>query len=702
MELNMKNIKNISIIGAGSWGTSIALVIAKTYPQIDVKIWAYEKSAAQSINEKNENIQFLPEIHLPDNIKATNSIKEAVSGSQVILISTPSKVIFDISHKIGKYLDKSAHVGYLSKGFCKIGNEILTISQTIERAVPGLKNRVTAIYGPSHAEEVSNWYHTCLNVAGKNSESRKIISELLSSESIQCRETEDITGVEVGSTLKNPAAIAAGMISVLPKCGDNLSGALMSEALKEMLRLGAALNAKPETIIDISGLGDLVATSLSDHSRNRRFGRDIALQIMKKGKNLSILDRIIVIFKPQMVLEKMSRNLNYLAEGAYAIEPLIELAEKNNISIPVYRSLYEVLLNKKDPSLLIETIKNPDKYEELYKQTKIQIKEKDKGLENIRGYAFKNIITGNILHEFTPVRTDREEEKQEKMIIIDKLKKSLLSQTQKDKLHRLESKIISGLNVKNFEKSLKNLSKLYIKNITDNYNIIFSRSFMYYMKTNGFINYFSGKKGSINITGDIKKIHETTQSANIIYVSTSRELHDYMFICYAINRKKLAFPRFFVNSRAVHSAWEKFLINHAGGFIVDSKRMNNPVYKEVISQYISIMIEHGVPLLYFPECMDFKETNNSENTDDFFNIITDALFRHTVEIVLIPVELSYDSEAVTSEKEKNSIKKQMRRNVNVNFSSPVFMSDFTRHESSANQVSELIKSIWVTDSAQFH
>ena len=129
-------------------------------------------------------------------------------------------------------------VGFLTKGFCKIQNEVLTISQAIERAIPALAGKVVAISGPSHAEEVSRRYHTCLNVGGQCAETRTVMAHLLDSEYVQCRETDDIRAVEVGGTLKNPAAIAAGMISALPRCGDNLAGALISEALREMVRLG--------------------------------------------------------------------------------------------------------------------------------------------------------------------------------------------------------------------------------------------------------------------------------------------------------------------------------------------------------------------------------------------------------------------------------------------------------------------------------
>ena len=323
-----KKIKQITIIGAGSWGTAIGKIIAENNPGTIVKMWSYEKSTSNSINQKNMNMEFLPGIKLPYNIKATTHLRESLLNTEGVIIATPSKVIPDTLQKISRILKEDVPLSYLTKGFCKINNEILTISQTISKILPEYRDRVVAISGPSHAEEVVKNFHTTLSVAGHNPSDRNFFCELLNCDFFQCRETDDIIGVELGGTLKNPAAIAAGMISKLPYCGDNLEGALMAESLKEMIRLGNFLGARTETIIDISGAGDLVATALSEHSRNRRFGKDIAKQILEKGTILSWTDKIYLRFKPEYVLGKMSKKLHYLAEGAYAIEPLIELADK--------------------------------------------------------------------------------------------------------------------------------------------------------------------------------------------------------------------------------------------------------------------------------------------------------------------------------------------------------------------------------------
>jgi len=687
--------KKISIIGAGSWGTSIALTIAETYPDITVCMWAYEKNVVSSINNRHENLQFLPNVVLPTNIRATGSIREAVSDSDVILISTPSKVIPDITQRIHKHLNPKSHVGFLTKGFCKYQDEVLTISQTIGKIIPELKDRVVAVYGPSHAEEVSLHYHTCLNVAGKNVTSRKIFIHFLSSHSIQCRETDDIIGVEMGGTLKNPAAIAAGMISVLPNCGDNLSGALISEALKEMLKIGRLFNVRDETIIDISGLGDLVATALSDHSRNRRFGKDIGLQIIEKGNALRFFDRVLLRFKPQFVLEKMSENLHYLAEGAYAIEPLIELAEANGISIPVYRSLYEVLLNKKDPSLLIETIKNPDKFEEIYRRTKIQISDKKKGLENVGGRAFRSIIEGRVLSSFIAADGSSSDTPIPLESVIENFNE-LRNQTSLYGSSVEENKRLNAITDKNYEKPLTRLINHYVDDVADLYSVFFNRTAMILLSFLRVINRLSGNGGILDVYGDVDQIRNLSDMGNPLYVCSYTSVSDLFLLIFSIKKARLPFPRFMVSGDKVKTSLEKMAIKLMGGFIIDTSKINNVVYREVVKQYLSTLTENGVPFLYFPESVQ-----NGMGADSFYSMISDIIFRHTVEIILIPMELSYAHSMDESILSLLALRTHMSRSAMINFSEPAFLSEFTRETESLTTLGEKVQKIWKRDKKIF-
>jgi len=689
-----ESINKLAVIGAGSWGTAVACVIAENHPDINILMWAYEKSVVTSINNQHENTGYLPGRKLPGNITATSSVRECVTDCDAVLIATPSKVVYDISQKISKYLPENADAAYLSKGFCRVNNEIMTISRAISRAIPCLGDRITAIYGPSHAEEVSDKFHTCLNVAGKNSESSGLFVSLISNSYIQCRYTDDITGVELGGTLKNPAAIAAGMISILPKCGDNLGGALISESLKEMLRLAGLFQARPETVVDISGLGDLVATALSEHSRNRRFGKDISNQLLQKQGRLGLTDRVALRFRPAHVIEKMSENLHYLAEGAYAIEPLIELAEQNNISIPVYRSLYEVLLNKKDPSLLIETIKNPDTFYDLYFSTKIQITDRKRGLEAVRGTVFRDAIVNKTVEAYTG---EAGSVKSDSSWIIENLRmyETGISGSA-DTSARRELKIINSIKKGNFAKGMHSLARMYADSIIDAYNSLYKSMFIFCLR---FINITGAlllRKSGATVSGKFDEIRSVKPTAHVIYVPRFRTEYDFVHLINAISMKKLPFPRFCVSSKAVSGKIRSFMLRHAGGFTVDPGRLPNILYREILSSYLDVLVEHGVPFLYFPGYAE--KGGEDEALKNFFSFITESMYRHTIEIVLVPIEISYAGIPENRPGERISLRKLLNEDVSVHFSKPLYLSEYTRQPHLTIGLSSIIRNIWQKDS----
>ena len=678
----MDLIKTVAVIGAGSWGTAVAKDIAESKPHVTVRMWAFEKSVVSSINETGVNADFLPDIKLPPNITATGSMKEAVEGAQAVILAPPSKVLYDIARRLAPYIDAGMAVGFLTKGFCTIQDEVLTISQTIERAIPALAGRVVAISGPSHAEEVSRRYHTCLNVGGRCAETRSAMARLLDSEFVRCRETEDIRAVEVGGTLKNPAAIAAGMISALPRCGDNLAGALISEALREMVRLGGLFDISPDAMMDISGLGDLVATALSEHSRNRRFGRDIAAQIMKKGTTLNLWDRVVLWLRPENVIERMSEKFHYLAEGAYAIEPLIELAESKGVSIPVYRSLYEVLLNKKDPSLLVETIKSPDRFDELYFSTKIQIRGRKRGLEQIRGVAFRELIASGTADAFGS--GDRGGASAHAPDDVMKLIKEQCgapgSRSGPD-----EARLVRAMSGANYGETIRELAAIYAGEIVDTYSPLFKWLFFLFMGLVRLLNLFGRKGGRITVSGRLDEIRAAGANASVLYVAGTVSPFDSIITAFTIFRKGLPFPRFLISAEAA-TALNAFFLKMCGGFVVDTTRIANPIYREAVRQYLSIMAGHGVSLLY--------AIDRSTRKEEFFQAVTESVYRHGIELAIVPVELSYLARPGSPGIGIAGMSDVLANVVHLNFSKPLYVSEFTRMPHMIDGLPGIIAGIW--------
>ncbi|HOO70936.1 MAG TPA: NAD(P)H-dependent glycerol-3-phosphate dehydrogenase [Spirochaetota bacterium] len=675
-------IKTVAVIGAGSWGTSVALVVAESNPDISVVMWAYERSVVSSINKVHENSEYLPGIKLPSSVTATASLKDAVRSADVVILSTPSKVVYDVAQRMAKHIRTDAHLGFLSKGFCKVDNEILTISQALSRAVPSHKNRVIAVSGPSHAEEVSSKYHTCLNVAGTDLKARHAIAELISCEHVQCRESADVVGVELGGTLKNPAAIAAGMISILPACGDNLAGALISEALKEMIRLGKLFKVNPDTVIDISGLGDLVATALSEHSRNRRFGKDISRQIMAKEGRLRFSDRIILRFRPEMVIERLSKNLHYLAEGAYAIEPLIELASRHNIDIPVYRSLYEVLLNKKNPSLLIETIKNPQKFEELYRNTRIHVSDRKKGLETVRGQVFRSKIENRIKRYVLSGTND----------LAVSLVNDLVGAARNSGyvLEAWELSLIKNVDPGKVSAAVGRLSDQYLDGIIDNYNSFFRWVYVNNRKMHFSYHPLAQGRVRLAVSGNIEKIREIHQSANLVYIPQSTTAYDFVPPIIAISKSALPSPRFYVPESAIENKRARYLVKKAGGFIVNERKFYNPVYRLTLHHYVATLLEHGVPVLFAPGSSPAR--NYGFSSLEFASLLQDVLYNQ-VEIALVPMEISRnipDDDADNS----HALSTLGTHDVKVHFREPIVLSEYTDSTAPEKNLQNVIDQVW--------
>ena len=678
-----KKIKQITIVGSGSWGTAVGKVIAENNPGTIVRMWSYEKATANSINLKNQNSEFLPGVQLPYNIKATTHLADSISNTEAVIIATPSKVFPDIIQKISKMLKNDVPLAYLTKGFCRINNNALTISQTVSRLYPKYGKRVVGIYGPSHAEEVVHHFHTTLCIGGYDKNDRRFFADLLNCKYLQCRETDDIIGLDLGGTLKNPAAIAAGIISNLPHCGDNLEGALMAESLKEMIRLGNFFGAKTETIIDISGVGDLVATALSNHSRNRRFGREIAKQIIEKGAILSWVDKIYLRFKPDYVLEKMSNKLNYLVEGAYAIEPLIELADKNNISIPVYRSLYEVLLNRKEPSLLIETIKNPDNFENIYSNAKIHVKDKKRGLEKLKGKAFEKSIINQLVAKLKEENLQLVNSKNQKDIKNDKPDDVLFFKN--------ENKLFSDYITNNSEKSMKRIIRLYLRETIDHYNPFINHFCVRLLKIKYYWHKFIRTRNDITITGSFHELNNLKDSVNTIYIAKSKNINDFIYYIFAMNKNELPLSRFLVPADALKSKLDKFLIRKCGGVIIYREKLNNILYLACVIEYLSMLAKHGLPFIFFPELFA-TEQDKLESNEKFFNMLNTIMFDESTEIVLIPLEIAYKKKVNESE-----FKKVFTEPVTVNFSSPLFLSEFTKESRAEVSIIDLITKIWLRD-----
>jgi glycerol-3-phosphate dehydrogenase (NAD(P)+) len=687
----------VSVVGAGSWGTAVARVIAENHPDVQVRIWAYEKSVVRSINAVHENRMYLPGISLPKNISATSRISDSVHDAGCIILATPSKAVYETCAKIRKYVNDGVYFGYLSKGFCKIGDDVLTIAETIARAVPGAGENIVALYGPSHAEEVVLRFHTCINVAGYSPEARGAFVKLLGNGYMSCRETDDIRGVELGGTLKNPAAIAAGMISVLPLCGDNLAGALISESIQEMLRVGRAMGARDETMIGISGMGDLVATALSEHSRNRRFGKDVARQILKTGRALGMIDRLLLRINPDRVLGRMSERMNYLAEGAYAIKPLIEIAAAKKIPVPVYRSLYEVLLNRKDPSLLIETIKDPDRFSNLYAMAKVHLSDRNVGLEKAKGVYFRNYVLDGLSDGLKKDGAFRKSifEYRERLIGGGS---DLQAGTglNAGRVPR-SSAIYAAMDYDRQESAVNELGRLYFDGMADRFSYtayLIARALLkglaLFLKGMPGGNAFMNKNAETDSVTAIKASYAS--AGNLLYIAGSAHAVDFPAVLMTIGASGLPVPRFFVNAGMVKGSLERLALSLMGGYVVHPEMFEDPVYSETLYRYVESCLVHGIPVLFFSG----RGTEENRNIVEprLIAMLGRALLESSTDIAVIPVSVERSAMSNAGSAGRGFLYRLFDGDCRVVISAPILASDFSRGAVDMAEIGKRVENAW--------
>lgn len=312
-------MKKICIIGSGSWGVSLAIHAAKLGNE--VKIWSFSQEEAETIN-KDRKCKFLPDVNIPDGINCTTDIEEAVKGSDMILHVTPSKFTRDTIKKYKEYIEEQPVI-ICSKGF--EASTLYTLSEVAADEIPNVK--IGIFTGPSHAEEVSQGIPTAIVIASKHIDVQYQVQDTFMSETMRIYTTSDVKGAELGGALKNILAFCAGIAAEL-NMGDNTYAALITRGLTELSRLGVAMGGNHNTFYGLSGLGDLIVTCLSEHSRNRKAGRCI-------GRGLT--------------LEETKQEVGMTIESIDNIEVAYQLSKKYNIEMPIVNTVYNVLYNGLKP-----------------------------------------------------------------------------------------------------------------------------------------------------------------------------------------------------------------------------------------------------------------------------------------------------------------------------------------------------------------
>jgi glycerol-3-phosphate dehydrogenase (NAD(P)+) len=318
----------IAVVGAGSWGTALATVLDGK--GIKLNLWIREEDLLEVVKDTRENTMYLPGVKLGGNINPMGDMEECISGCETVIFSVPSHVVRDVAGSIAPSIQRSQRIVNVAKGLDT--GTLKRLSQVLQEALPD--NKVAVMSGPSHAEEVGKGIPTTVVAASPDREMAEYVQNLFMAPAFRVYTNPDITGVEMGGALKNVIALGAGISDGLGY-GDNTKAALMTRGIVEIARLGVKMGAKAATFAGLSGIGDLIVTCTSMHSRNRRAGIQIG-----QGKTL----------------EEVLGGTHMVVEGVKSTQAAYELSVLHGIEMPITRELYNVLFEGADVRKSVENL----------------------------------------------------------------------------------------------------------------------------------------------------------------------------------------------------------------------------------------------------------------------------------------------------------------------------------------------------------
>ncbi len=335
-------MKSVAILGAGSWGTALAILLAEK--GVSATLWARDQEQASQLSESRENRKYLPGYALPHGLEVTSSLSEALFKKDVILFVVPSHAMRETAKLVALGISSDAPPKALVS--CAKGIEngtLMTMTEVLQEVLSGESaSRVAVLSGPSFAKEVAARMPTAVTVAALSDEIARGLQEFLSTDFFRVYTTHDVTGVQFGGAVKNVLAIAAGISDGLG-FGTNTRAALITRGLAEMSRLGLKLGANPLTFAGLAGLGDLVLTCTGDLSRNRQVG-------LKLGAGQS--------------MDEILSSMSMVAEGVKTSKSLYMLARKNDVDMPITEHVYQVIYEGLSPRYAVRgLLERPQKYE---------------------------------------------------------------------------------------------------------------------------------------------------------------------------------------------------------------------------------------------------------------------------------------------------------------------------------------------------
>ncbi len=328
--------QNIAVIGAGSWGTALAVVLSGK--KHNIKIWDLDQEHLKNLDKDRENKRYLPGIKFGDTMNVAFDVGDAIYGADIVLFSVPAQFFRSAAENAKKYIKNDMIIVNVAKGIEQ--KSLMTMSQIAAEIIP--ENKYVVLSGPSHAEEAGKGIPTTVAVASKDLPVAEHIQDVFMTDRFRVYTNHDVVGLELGGSLKNIIALGAGITDGMG-FGDNTKAAMMTRGISEMVSLGQAMGAEKDTFSGLSGIGDLIVTCTSMHSRNRRCG---------------------ILIGEGMDPKQATDEIGMVVEGMYTTEAAYELAKKLGVSMPITEQIYRVINGMTTPEDAMDALMTrPKKHE---------------------------------------------------------------------------------------------------------------------------------------------------------------------------------------------------------------------------------------------------------------------------------------------------------------------------------------------------
>ncbi|MBM9499542.1 1-acyl-sn-glycerol-3-phosphate acyltransferase [Leptospira sp. 201903071] len=648
-------LKNIAVLGGGPMGVFLSTYLSPKTEKMF--LWYDDRKRAEKIEKERIASLLEDSITLPDNVYVTSEFDFLKSGSWIIIIAVPSRLMEGILEELVKSLDKdlSHSIFTFTKGILSAStrrkSNCITYSEYIEKLSSNagfIDIEYTAVNGPNLLGELKRGHHSfyCLSTLGPKS--IDVFDSLFNGARNHTKSYEDLVGLEIFGVMKNPIAIACGIASGIPECGSNFEGELISLGYSEITTLIAALEI-PIKPVQEYGLADLISSCTSRYSRNKAYGHRFVRKLISGEDQPNLIERIELFFNPAEFIQKEVSQSESHVEGAFALASIIALAEEKNVEIPLYNTLFQILTRRASPTELIRFVSKSTSDEDKHIS---KTATKRSGLGTASGKKFQQALGKNVLRHINgqPGMTDRIIK--QSSLIVKSLEKRFKEAEETNDITDLlqipkEIQLWKEIETNFQEKGSRDLSRIldfYVSEIADDYKPFLRDTLIHLIAPTRYV--LSGFKpgaGLPKIGGCVKEVKALASRYDILYTPTHRSHLDSVEVAFGLKWLGLPVPRYAADKKVMATPGLASVLKSLGAYMVDRKRNRNILYLECLTQYSTMMLEAGIPTLVYPE-------GTRSRTGGIIPIKTGILstsveaYKHTgSEVIVVPIALSYEN-----------------------------------------------------------